>query len=509
MVLAHSRQSIREVIIHPRNNTLSLLGIAGMVALVHVFTNHLYGFHRDELQFLSDARHLDWGFVSYPPLTPLVERVSLEVFGLSMTGLRLASVLAQSLCIVVTGLMTRELSGGRLAQVAAALAVALSPISLFEGTQFQYTSFDYLWWVLAAYFVVCLLKSEDPRWWLAVGATAGLGFMTKYTIAVLMAGLVCGFLATPARRLLWNWWLLSALCTALLIVLPNLLWQANHGFISYDFLHSIHQRDMRLGRANGFVLKQFFVCTNFYATPLWISGVWLLLRSRRYRPLAWMYLVPLAFFYFAQWLFYYLAPAYPMLIAMGSAAGEQWVSRLSRLWERVVVIVFFIGTAGTGIYSAARILPLSSSGPLMHFALENNDALREEIDWNELVRTIAGIRDSLSPVQQASVGVLVGNYGEQGAVELLGPVYQLPMPISLTNSAWLRGYPPSPPLTLIVIGFSREAAERAFTSCRLAGHNRNDYGIQNEESELHPDIFVCEDPRLPWPEFWKRYQNFG
>ncbi len=105
-----------------------MLGIAGMVALVHLLTNHLYGSHRDELQFLRDARHLDWGFVSYPPLTPLVERISFEVFGLSMTGLRLASVLAQSLCIVVTGLMTRELSGGWLASVAAALAVALSPI---------------------------------------------------------------------------------------------------------------------------------------------------------------------------------------------------------------------------------------------------------------------------------------------------------------------------------------------------------------------------------------------
>ena len=486
-----------------------LLGIAGMVALVHVLTNHLYGFHRDELQFLSDARHLDWGFVSYPPLTPLVERISLEIFGLSMTGLRLASVLAQSLAIVVTGLLTRELGGGRLAEVAAALAVTLSPISIFEGTQFQYTSFDYLWWVLVAYFVARLLKTEDPRWWLAVGATAGVGLMTKYTIAVLMAGLVCGFLATPARRLLWNLWLFSGLCTALLIVLPNLSWQANHGFIAYDFLHSIHQRDIRLGRANGFVLKQFFVCTNFYATPLWITGLWLFVRGKRYRPLAWMYLVPLTFFYFAQGLFYYLAPAYPVLIAMGSVAGAHWASRLPQLWRRVVVIVFFIGTAGTGVYSAALILPLASRGPLMHFAFENNDALREEIGWNELVRTVAGIRDSLSPVQQASVGVLVNNYGEQGAVELIGPAYQLPMPISFTNSAWLRGYPKSPPLTLIVIGFSREGAERAFTSCRLAGQNRNDYGIQNEESQLYRDIFVCEGPRLPWPEFWKNYQTFG
>ncbi len=76
----------------------------------------------------------------------------------------------------------------------------------------------------------------------------------------------------------------------------------------------------------------------------------------------------------------------------------------------------------------------------MHFALENNDALREEICWSELVKTIAGIRDSLSPVQQASVGVLVNNYGEQGAVELMGPAYKLPMLISLTIRRGFAGF---------------------------------------------------------------------
>src|SRR5208282_2253139 len=121
----------------PRTETLLLLGIAAAVTILHLLTNGRYGFHRDELQFLSDARHLDWGFVAYPPLTPFVERVSLGLFGLSLVGLRLFSVLAQSAAIVVTGLMARELGGQRLAQFTAALAVALSPLPLFEGTEFQ------------------------------------------------------------------------------------------------------------------------------------------------------------------------------------------------------------------------------------------------------------------------------------------------------------------------------------------------------------------------------------
>ena len=102
-----------------------LLGIAAIEVVVHLLTNSRYGFHRDELQFLSDARHLDWGFVAYPPLTAFVEHISLGIFGLSMVGLRLFSVLAQALAIVVTGLMAWELGGGRLAQVTATVGVCL------------------------------------------------------------------------------------------------------------------------------------------------------------------------------------------------------------------------------------------------------------------------------------------------------------------------------------------------------------------------------------------------
>src|ERR1017187_1741403 len=137
-----------------------LLSIAAAIILIHLLTNGRYGFHRDELQFLSDARHLDWGFVSYPPMTPYLERIGLELFGLSMVGLRLFSVLAQAAAIVVTGLMARELGGGRLAQFTAALSIALAPMALFNGTEFQYGTFDYLWWALVALFTIRLLRTE-------------------------------------------------------------------------------------------------------------------------------------------------------------------------------------------------------------------------------------------------------------------------------------------------------------------------------------------------------------
>jgi Dolichyl-phosphate-mannose-protein mannosyltransferase len=492
-----------------RVETLALVGIALGVAVIHLLTNNRYGFHRDELQFLSDARHLDWGFVAYPPFTPFVERIGLDLFGVSLVGLRLFSVIAQALAIVVTGMMAWELGGGRLAQITAAAVVATSGLPVFEGTEFQYSTFDYLWWVLIAYFVIRLLKSENPRWWIAIGAGVGVGLITKYTICFFIAGILGGMLLTGARRFFLSWWFWGGVGVALLIFLPNFLWQVRHGFISVHFLQHIHVRDVGEGRANGFLRDQFIICANLFAAPLWIAGLVSFLRDRRYRMLGWMYLVPLALFVLGKGRGYYVAAAYPMLFAMGAVAGERWVASLKRGWRLAVKGVFFTGVTAWGLFAFAILVPLASSGPLRQFALKNNGDLREEIGWDELVKTVAGIRDSLPPEQRENVGVLVGNYGEGGAVEILGPAYHLPLPISMTNSAWLRGYPTPEPPTLIVLGFSQKEADRTFTSCRLAGHNGNSEGVKNEESDYHPDIFVCGPPRMPWPEFWRTHERYG
>jgi hypothetical protein len=493
----------------PQSGIFPVICIAGAIALLHILTNGRYGFHRDELQFLSDARHLDWGFVSYPPLTPFIERIGLSIFGLSLVGLRMFSVIGQAVAIIVSGLMARDLGGGRLAQVATALAVSLSLVPIFDATEFQYTSFAYLWWVLIAWFTIRLLKRENPRWWLAIGVAIGLGLMTKYAIVFFIAGILVGMAFTSARRYFASKWFWAGVALALLIISPNILWLIRHDFISYKFLQHIHLRDVGEGRAEGFLRGQFMANANPFSAPVWLIGLYAYLRNKRYRMIAFMYLIPVAFFWIDKGRFYYVAEAYPMLIAMGAATCETWLSHIPR-WSRLTVeAVFFAGLIFCGAYGFAGWVPLASSGPLRDFALEHSGDLREEFGWDELVKTVAGIRDSLPADQQAHLGIAVGNYGEQGAIEMLGPAYHLPLPLSTTNSAWLRGYPTPPPTTLIVIGNSADRANSLFTGCRLAGHSGNSLGIKNEESQDHPDIFVCGPPRQPWPVLWKSHEDFG
>lgn len=260
-----------------RDIVFSDVGILILLAVVRIFlhalTNDHYGFHRDELATLDDARNLAWGYVAYPPLTPFVGRLALELFGPSIVGIRFFSGLAQGAALVLTGLMARELGGKHWAVILSGMAVWIAPVSFAQGALFQYVSFDYLWWVLVAYCMVRLLKSENPRWWLGIGAAIGLGMMTKYTMGFFAFGLAGGVLLTPVRRYLKSRWLWAGVGLAFVIFLPNLLWQIQHGFISLQQLSAIHTHDVQIGRADNFLLDQFLLGANPFTLPLWLAGL--------------------------------------------------------------------------------------------------------------------------------------------------------------------------------------------------------------------------------------------
>ena len=495
------------------NDISILLLLALGKFLLHVLTNNQYGFHRDELATLDDARFLAWGYVAYPPLTPFLARIQLELFGTSIVGFRVFSSLAQSSAMVVAGLMARELGGSRRAQVVTAIAVAIAPMSLISGALFQYVSFDYLWWVLIAYFMIRLLKSENPRWWLGIGSVIGIGMMTKYTIIYLVAGLVGGILLTGYLRHLKSPWLWGGVGISLLIFLPNLIWQIQHNFVSLEFLFDIHTRDIAIGRTREFLPEQFVVCANLFAIPFWVGGLHFYLfkpEGKPYRPLGWMYVIPFVLFFVTQGRSYYLAPAYPMLIAAGVVMWGNWLESFDTHKSRLVVSATWLGLILGTTMGIALMLPVAPvrSG-LWNVVSEVHDNFVEQIGWTELSESVAGIYAGLPAEEQSRMGVLTGNYGEAGAINLYGPAYGLPNAISGVNSYWLRGYGNPPPETLIVLGFDREAVDKFFKSCKLVGHVTNQYGVENEETTYHPDIFLCTQPRYPWPDLWKMLRSFA
>jgi 4-amino-4-deoxy-L-arabinose transferase-like glycosyltransferase len=345
--------------------------------LLHALTGGRYGFQRDELATLDDARHLAWGYVAYPPVTPFFGRLSLLLFGTSLAGFRFFAALAEAAAVVLTGLMARELGGNRGAQLVAAAAAI--PFCIGGGALMQYVSFDYLCWVLTAYFVLRLLKSDDPRWWIAIGSAIGLGMLSKYTMGVFVAGLTAGVLLTNARRYLASKWLWLGIAASIVIFLPNLIWQAQHGFISLDFLRQIHERDVRIGRARYFLPEQLeFTLLGF---PLWLAGLYYYLFSpagRRFRALGWMYLVPLLLLVIAKGRGYYLAAAYPMLYAAGAVRLEQWLgSRRRPSLARAMVWTALVADMAVAAAIMLPIEPVNSTW--WNLAVKLNEDFREEI----------------------------------------------------------------------------------------------------------------------------------
>jgi 4-amino-4-deoxy-L-arabinose transferase-like glycosyltransferase len=329
----------------PRLNDTSVLFLIALCGtLLHVLLNGQYGFHRDELDIIMNARQLDWGYVAYPPLTPFLARLGLELFGDSLRGLRLFSAIAQGVVVFLTGLMARDMGGRRNAQVIAAIAAFISPVALTAGTLIQYMAFDYLWWVLVAFFTVRLLASDDQRNWLGIGVGIGLGMMTKYTIAFWIAGLVVAVLVTPARKSLKSKWLWLGAGLALLIYLPNLVWQIQHDFISLDFLQAIHARDIEWGRSDGFLQDQLYTTTNPFTLPLWVAGIAACLFTsslKRFRPLVWMFLVTFTLFLVNRGRGYYTAPSYVMFLAAGSTWFESWLATRSQNLRRTGLGVLY------------------------------------------------------------------------------------------------------------------------------------------------------------------------
>ena len=483
--------------------------IALATVVVHIIIGGRYGFHRDELATLEDARHLAWGYPAYPPVTPFFGRISLFLFGTSISGFRLFAHLAQATAVVLTGLIACEMGGRRGAQLIAAAAAV--PFALGGGFLMMYVAFDCLSWVLVAYFIVRLLRTEDPRWWVAIGASIGLGMLTKWTMGFLVPSIVAGVLFTDARRYLKSKWLWIGVGLSILVWLPNLLWQVQHGFVSLDFLTHIHARDIRQGRTAYFLPQQFTLVG--FRFPLALAGLFFCLVSpagKRFRMIGWMYVVTLLLFIVAKGRWYYMGPAYPMLYAAGTVWGEQWLASLQRARattiRRVVWLVLVVEIIQT-IAFWMPVAPLNSRWWTISNAVQGD--FREEIGWPELVQEVARIRASLSPEERAHLGIIGTNYGEAGAINLYGSQYGLPRAISGVNSFWQRGYGDPPPQTVIIIGLSRKYMDESFQSCRLAGHTWNQYNIKNEETVDHPDIYVCGPPQQGWPEFWKHFRYYG
>ena len=305
-----------------------VLPVAAGELLLLLATANRYGYHRDELYFRVAARHPAWGYDDQPALTPLLGRFSEWLFGETPRGLRVVSAVAIALVVVLVATIARELGAGRTGQAVAALSAAASGAAMAVGHLLSTTTFDLLFWVTLVYLVTRLLGGGDDRQWLLVGLVAGIGLENKQLVLLLLGALVVGCLLDRRWGLARSRWLWAGAALALAIWLPNLLWQAQHGWPQLELASKIGDEDPVGNRAQLLPLQVLLVGP--LLAPLWLGGLWWLLRredARSFRPLGFAYLALLALMLVIGAKPYYTMGLLLSLLGAGGVVAEHWLRR--------------------------------------------------------------------------------------------------------------------------------------------------------------------------------------
>jgi 4-amino-4-deoxy-L-arabinose transferase-like glycosyltransferase len=500
------------------------LGVVLVVAagklLMHLATASRYGYFGDELYFMACGEHLDWGYVDQPPLIALVAWLVRHTLGASLLAVRLPSALAGAALVLLTGLLAREMGGGRFAMGLSAVASALAFVYVVMHYLFTMNAFEPLLWTGCAYVVVRIARTGDQRLWLWFGLLAGLGLQNKYSMAVYAFALVVGVLLSPERRALAKPWIWLGGGVALLVFVPNVAWNVQHGWPFFELMRNIRAsgRDVVLGPFE-FVLRQV-LNMNPASLPIWLAGLgWLLFstRGRTFRPLGWAFLVALATFVITKGKDYYLAPAFATLFAAGAVAIEGFTEGGWRRWLRPSLLAL-----------QALMLPfLPLSLPILppevliayqerlgftpppsekaHARAVLPHPFAWQFGWDEMVAAVALAYHAMPAEEQARVAIIGNNYAESGAVDLLGPKYGLPMKALGTHqSYWLWGPGDPSKDVFIVLGDRPERLARWCRDVQVAAELSHPWTAAWENGP----VLVCRQPRTPLAAIWPKVKNW-
>jgi Dolichyl-phosphate-mannose-protein mannosyltransferase len=488
-----------------------MIAVGGIVFAVLMALSDRYGFDRDELYFLDAARHLQASYVDQPVLAPLLAWVSLHLFGVSLPGLRVWPALAAWATVMVGGLTAREFGGTRRAQLLAAAATATMPVLYSSAHLANTTAYELLAWAGLALVVVRIGRTGDCRWWLAGGLVAGLGVADDHSMSFFAVAVVIGALLSGGRTMIWNGWFAAGAGIAVAFEVPDLWWQAQHGWATIAMTEALHRENGGLANVGTWVFGQLGMTTLALAW-VWVIGLWCLWRSGRplWRALAWAYgLLFVLFALTAGKQVYYLAAAYVYLLAAGAVAIDGWLqARPGRLRN------LLLATAATTAAALPAVLPVLPPALLARTFYKAEATPLETIGWPQLVGTVDAVWASLPPSQRASAVLFADNYGLAGAINELGRGTGLPTAVSSQNSEWWWG-PGNPHATTIVAVAPGPAGGgtgygaflgQFFTSVRVAATLSNPYGLHNQQ--WGGRVYICTSPRQPWVRIWAQLRHY-
>jgi len=490
----------------PRLALGPVLGVAAvLMAVLAVFAGR-YGYHRDELYFVACGKHLAWGYPDQPPFVPLLARLMTDLSAGSLVLLRLPSVLAAGTLVLLTGLLTRELGGGRVAQALACAVIALAPVVTGASHLLSTTAFDFPVWAALLWLLVRILRTGEQRLWIPAGLVAGAGLLDTDLVAFLVAAVLVALAAAGPRTPFRSGWVYAAGTVAVAMWAPYLIWQARHGWPELAVAHSIASGGSGSSAPWWLIVPEQFVLVPWYFAPIWIVG---LLRFFRDPALRWCRAVGVAYPVLAVAFMatggkpYYLASFLPVLLAAGAQPTVDWMHRAHTRFRRGLLVAGLV----LSLLELPITLPVVPALDVHRTPIValNYDA-GETIGWPGFVAEIATAYRSLPSGQRSEAVVLTSNYGEAGAVDRYGPADGLPPAYSGHNSFWYWGPPPASATSAVVVGYSRD--QLGFCGrLRLALTLDNHQDVKDDEQGK--PVWICTQLTQSWQALWPSQRYLG
>ena len=496
--------------------------LAAVAVIVQMLTSGRYGYFRDELYYMALGDHLAAGYVDLAPLAAFIMRFTRIVFGSSLHAIRFLPALSQGALILITALIVRELGGKRFAVLLACLSVLVAPVILVQANRFSMNPFEPLFWMGAVYFLLRAINEDRPQLLVWCGVLLGFGLENKHSTAFFLLSLIGGMLLTSTgRRFMRSRWFWIAAAVILLLCLPNLIWQYQHNFATWQDLSNVRRvhKNAEL-RPPAFILQQIMMLNPANAL-VWLPGMGFLLfhrEGKRYRSLGLTFLI----FFLVMMLLhakdYYLAPIYPMMFAAGGVVWDKLMELRSGLrWFKVALpaVVLIFGAISAPL--VIPILPVEKIQPYMqalglkmtrtetHHGGPLPQHFGDEFGWPEMVAAVANVYNAMPAEERAKTGILAGNYGEAGAIDFFGPSLGLPKSISAHQNYYYWGPRQYTGESLILLQWDLEDAQDWCASVDRGPALDPTYAM----SEEHFTILVCHGLKKPLPQLWDRLKHWN
>jgi len=483
-----------------------LSGWVGVVAAaqfaVLVATSTRYGFHRDELYFIVAGSHPAFGYPDQPPLVPLLSWGMHALAPGSLLVLRLPSALAAAATTILAAMVAREVGGGRRAQVIAAACVASSGFALAACHFVTTTTFDLLSTTVFGWLMVRAVVRGSGASLLAAGVVVGVGSEAKPQVGLVAVVVVVTLLLVGPRSLLWSRWAAGGVFAAILLAAPYLIWQQQHGWPQLTVAGNI--AGSAEGGRIGFVPFQLVMVSPFLV-PVWIAGLLAPFRRTAMRALRFVPLTyaGLAVAYIAgNGKAYYLASLYPVLLGLGGLPTADWTLR-SRSRMRALTAALVLSAAFSALIALPLLPPTKLQGSVV---MAINPDQGETVGWPRFVETVSRAWRLIPAAERRHTAIFTSNYGEAGAVDLLGRSHGLPRAYSGHNAFSEWGEPAASDKHALVIGFDRAAdAAPSFDRCRRLATVDDGVGLENDEQGL--PILLCATTG-PWSSLWPHLTHY-